>query len=72
MYWHKINSEWWIDMTQVCCFGISQAFQNSIHIKWKNNDKDSTFIVDDVQAEMKKLAEIANMLTPILTIEKDI
>ena len=72
MYWHKINSEYWIDMAQVCCFGISQAYKSAIFIKWKHNDKDSTFFVDNVDSEMKKLEEIACTLTPIFTIEKEL
>ena len=65
MIWYKINRRWWVDLTQVRCFGMPKGMPNTIAILWKDGKEDN-FDVDNVEEEFAKLETfIQQMFEPI-------
>ena len=68
MIWYKINRRWWVDMTQVRCFGAPKEHPNTIIIQYKDGKEDN-FGVDNVEEEFAKLEKfVQRMFEPIKVI----
>lgn len=65
MIWYKINRRWWVDLTQVRCFGMPKDQPNTITIQYKDG-KENNFGVDNVEEEFAKLEKfVQRMFEPI-------
>ena len=68
MIWYKINRRWWVDLTQVRCFGMPKDQPNTITIQYKDGKEDN-FGVDNVEEEFAKLEKfVQRMFEPIKVI----
>lgn len=71
MIWYKINRRWWVDLTQVRCFGMPKDQPNTITIQYKDGKEDN-FGVDNVEEEFAKLEKfVQQMFEPIRVIAPD-
>lgn len=69
MIWYKINRRWWVDLTQVRCFGMPKDQPETITIQYKDGHEDHFGIDGDIDAEFAKLEKfVQQMFEPIKVI----
>ena len=67
MIWYKINRRWWVDLTQVRCFGMSEDQPKTITIEYKDGHEDH-FSVDNVEEEFAKLEKFVQQMFELIKV----
>jgi hypothetical protein len=71
MIWYKINRRWWVDLTQVRCFGMPKDQPKTITIEYKDGHEDH-FSVENTEEEFAKLEKfVQRMFEPIKVITSE-